>query len=154
MYEKLIVDTESPSGLRWVSGRNKGKPIGTKTVNTCGYTFWTTNYGGKTCPAHRIVYELTYGPIPKGFQVDHIDRDSLNNNPSNLRLASPSDNQCNRAAPERVLPRGVSQTPSGSFACRVKKSGATMCKNFKELDDAIEWLKEKRRELHGEFACN
>lgn len=68
MYEKLIVDTESPSGLRWVSGRNKGKPAG--------------------CRA------------------------------------------------------------------KVSKAGKVITKNFKKLDDAIEWLKEKRRELHGEFACN
>jgi hypothetical protein len=37
-------------------------------------------------PAHRIVYAMTVGPISNGPLIDHIDGNTLNNVPSNLRL--------------------------------------------------------------------
>lgn len=40
---------------------------------------------------HRLVAEWTLGPIPKGYHVDHLDGNSLNNNPENLQYLSPSE---------------------------------------------------------------
>jgi hypothetical protein len=40
----------------------------------------------KTDHAHRLIYERAYGPIPKGWDVHHIDGDHLNNDPRNLSL--------------------------------------------------------------------
>ena len=40
---------------------------------------------------------LTFvGPRPEGYQVDHIDRNRLNNRLDNLRYVSKSDNMRNR----------------------------------------------------------
>ena len=41
---------------------------------------------------HRIIYEMEIGPIPDGYQVDHIDHNRLNNYPSNFRLVTNLDN--------------------------------------------------------------
>ena len=36
------------------------------------------------------------GPRPEGYQVDHIDRDRVNNRLENLRYVTPSENQKNK----------------------------------------------------------
>lgn len=48
--------------------------------------------GGKQLLAHRVVYELTHGPIQDGLVIDHIDRDPSNNNLSNLRCVTQAVN--------------------------------------------------------------
>lgn len=42
---------------------------------------------------HRIIWETVYGPIPKGYVIDHIDEDKTNNKISNLRLVTHADNR-------------------------------------------------------------
>ena len=39
---------------------------------------------------------MTYGPIPDGMEIDHIDRDPSNNRLSNLRLGTHSENNQNK----------------------------------------------------------
>lgn len=45
---------------------------------------------------HRVVFEHYHGLIPESMEIDHIDRDPLNNDPENLRALSHSDNLRNR----------------------------------------------------------
>ena len=45
---------------------------------------------------HRVVAECWHGPRPEGYQVDHIDRNSLNNHYSNLRYVTKSEQMLNR----------------------------------------------------------
>lgn len=45
---------------------------------------------------HRVVAECWYGERPDGMQVDHIDRNSLNNDYRNLRYATKSEQMLNR----------------------------------------------------------
>lgn len=48
-------------------------------------------------PLHRLVYLTFKGDIPEGYDVDHIDRDTLNNHPDNLRAISRKENIANRS---------------------------------------------------------
>ena len=45
---------------------------------------------------HRVVAECWLGARPEGMQVDHIDRNSLNNHHSNLRYVTRSEQRLNR----------------------------------------------------------
>lgn len=45
--------------------------------------------------AHRVVYCMTHGKDPGNFFVDHIDGNPSNNSPSNLRIATQSENMRN-----------------------------------------------------------
>lgn len=45
---------------------------------------------------HRVVAECWIGPRPEGMQVDHIDRNSLNNDYRNLRYVTKSEQMINR----------------------------------------------------------
>lgn len=49
-----------------------------------------------SCRINRLVYSNLVGEIPKGYQIDHIDRNRKNNYPENLRLVTPSENNKNR----------------------------------------------------------
>jgi len=54
---------------------------------------------GKKYLLHRVVWALAHGRWPgSGMQVDHIDRDTRNNHPDNLREVTASQNQRNRSA--------------------------------------------------------
>ena len=53
---------------------------------------------GKHKFVHRLVWEAYNGPVPVGLEIDHIDRDRLNNNLSNLRLVTRSQNLWNTGA--------------------------------------------------------
>ena len=75
-----------------------------KTMNelkqwTAGRGYLYTRTGGarsRKCGVHRIVAEL-FLPMPTelGLEVDHIDRNKLNNNASNLRWVTRKQNMSN-----------------------------------------------------------
>ena len=41
------------------------------------------------------MWEVFYGKIPEGYEIDHIDRNPSNNALNNLRLVTPSENAKN-----------------------------------------------------------
>lgn len=62
-----------------------------------GYKRVQLRVNGKTSirSLHRLLYEAFIGPIPQDMVIDHIDGNKANNNLSNLRLVSQSDNMKN-----------------------------------------------------------
>lgn len=52
-------------------------------------------YNGKHISVHRLMWEVFYGKIPEGYEIDHIDRNPSNNALNNLRLVTHSENAKN-----------------------------------------------------------
>ena len=67
-----------------------GDPVGTLTPQ--GRLM--VNIRGKGYFVHRLIWKLVYGRDPFG-QIDHINRDPLDNRLRNLRIVTPSENSRN-----------------------------------------------------------
>lgn len=105
MDEWFYYDETSPSYLRWKKNvtvgfgriiRKKGDAAGTKKHDGKGYCYWAVHVRGTTYRASRVVWCLNYGSIPSNMVVDHIDRNTSNNQVANLRLVSESLNTRNK----------------------------------------------------------
>lgn len=104
--------------------------------------------------AHRIIYSIMGVEIPMGYQVDHRDGNPFNNQWSNLRIATDSQNQANRRKNKiQTLPKGVRFVRDGKYrvviACKGKKHHIGYFSTPKEAHAAY---CAKASELHGEFA--
>jgi len=81
-------------------GRPKaGKGSVAGTLGDGGYMFVCVDY--YKYKVHRIVWAIVNRADPGQFIVDHIDRNKLNNNPSNLRLLTKRMNSLNASANTR-----------------------------------------------------
>lgn len=72
------------------NGKNRiGTPLGSLSDG-----YYITKLLGRRLKIHRVIFYLFNGFLPE--YVDHIDRNTLNNSPSNLRGATKSQNQRNQ----------------------------------------------------------
>jgi hypothetical protein len=109
------VECATSSGVRfqiddsdaWVLAR---KWQFSKRATGNGYIF--TKFHGKTVYLHRLLTNA-----PKGLEVDHVNRDSLDNRRANLRLVTHSRNELNKSArrTSRSGLRGVEACRRGNF---------------------------------------
>ncbi|MER7726417.1 HNH endonuclease signature motif containing protein [Streptomyces sp. NPDC096323] len=80
-WSKVAFDGPIPL-VRGVTGRCH---VWTRATNEKGYgTFWL----GRTVKAYRYGYELAFGPIPAGLDVDHRCRNRACVRPSHLRAVT------------------------------------------------------------------
>ena len=139
--------------LYWKESHNRhdiNKPAG--TINQSGYRVITIN--GKKIHAHRLIWLWHGKELPS--IIDHIDRDTLNNNIENLRASDYATNAFNSKikSDNKSGIKGVSWCNTYQkwivqiFAFKKKVTG-----RFKTFDEAVEFSQRKRKELHGEFAC-
>lgn len=84
------------SGLVWrqSKGCNKtGSVAGWIQIREDGRMYWCTGINNKKYSVSRLVYKIVHGEDPGIFEIDHIDKNSLNNNVNNLRLDLKGDIQ-------------------------------------------------------------
>lgn len=89
---------------------------------------------------------------PAGFEVDHIDRNKLNNCRSNLRICTRSENARNVSRNKKQF-RGVSQRTKNSWQAQIMCLGKMFnIGNFRTGKEAAHAYDAKAKELHGDFA--
>lgn len=151
---------ESDTGrLYWVTPskfhpEKAGMEAGSPTPNHCGKLYWTVSLDGRKIKRGRIVFALTHGRWPTPC-VDHINGDSLDDRPANLREATIQQNAMNhkRRARRILLPMGVRVAQSGRFQARIsfqKKQHHLGC--YDTPEQAHEVYLAKRKELFRDFA--
>lgn len=121
------------------------------TVNDDGYI--RVKVKQKFYPSHRIAWFIYHGQQPEG-QLDHIDNDKTNNRISNLRLATPIQNNQNIGKTSSCT-SGVKNVTwqKGAWQVVIKVNGKPMYfGRFQNLFEARERAIEVRKRYHGDFA--
>ncbi len=121
----------------------------------------TTNQGAQACITsdksfnsiymHRVILNA-----PKSLQVDHIDGDTLNNQKSNLRLVTNSQNQMNK----KIHKNNKSGFKGVTWFTRYKKYRARININKKQIflghfstkEEAFSAYLEAVKKYHGEYS--
>lgn len=105
---------------------------------------------------HNAIWEHHNGPIPDGFTVDHVGHDTLDNQLSNLRLATHSQQAQNRRlrSDNKSGYRGVHwHKATGKWTASIQVDGKRMHLGlFTDKDDAARAYDAAARIHHGEFA--
>lgn len=103
-----------------------------------------------TAKAHRLMHELTVGPIPAGFDVDHRCGNGRCVAPLHLRAATRKQNAENRGGANRNSEsgaRGVTRC-RGKWRARVRHNGQLLnLGTFDRLEDADAAARAARAEL-------
>lgn len=114
--------------------------------------YWQIRVCGRTFKRSRVMFYLANGYWPQPC-VDHINGNSLDDRPVNLRECDYSQNSANSKPRDRDLPRCVYPTRQGRFMARITVNGAT--KNLGTFDtaqQASEIANRARKEAFHEFA--
>lgn len=137
-----------------VSGWNWGALIKTRKDGAVQavYAVRRARMGGK-CRVIRM-HRVLSGAIGD-IEVDHIDGDGLNNRRANLRLATRSQNCCNKAFAGKNSSgvKGVHlHRQTGKWAAQIMvRKKVHYLGIFSNLDDAAAAYAKASAELHGEF---
>lgn len=85
LRESLAIDDKSPSGLRWLKGKKKGKPAGSLRKDG----FYVVSLEGTLYAAARIIASLALCEVVQQHQtVLFVDGDRSNNRPENLKVVN------------------------------------------------------------------
>lgn len=92
--------------LIWKVGTSRRVKVGDVAgwKDELGYVYVGVN--GKLIPAHRIIWEMHYGKIPEGMEIDHINHITDDNRIENLRLVTRKDN-CKNVSMSKSNKSGV-----------------------------------------------
>lgn len=156
--QQLKLDSETGK-LFWIQPPKRHpdllyKEAGCLQKNRSNKNYWVVQVNGKKYKRSHIVFYLTNGYWAKPC-IDHINGDSTDDNPTNLRQATITQNAWNHKKRARriELPIGVRKLASGKFQARISYFGKQIhLGSFQSSNDASIIYQSKRKELYGQFA--
>lgn len=101
------------------------------------------------------MHKLILGDGPEGHEIDHRDRNGLNNQRSNLRWATKAQQRCNQALrrDSKTGFKGVNLVRGKYWSATIRANNTTFYLGyFATAEDAARAYDAKARELHGDFA--
>ena len=150
--DKLFWRASSDRRPQW-NGRYAGKEAG--YLHPHGYR--QIEHEHRPFQVHRIIWTLVNGPIPEGLEVDHVDRNGLNNAIANLRLADKSLNGANKKCRKDSQTGIKGITRNGNFPgfkARITVRGQKIHLGVYPTAEAAHLAYMRAAEKHfGEFAC-
>jgi len=140
--------------LKSFGGEKVGNLVGWTTVCN-GKLYKKMNLNKKTYYQHQLIYLYHHGYIPK--YIDHIDRNSLNNNIDNLRESTQSQNCANK----HKNTNNTSGFKGVTFNKNERKWQAQITVNYKfiklgcykNIEDAAKQYELASKKYFKEFAC-
>lgn len=122
-------------------------------ANERGYPYRSVSTGNGRSRMHFMHWDVL--TPPPGMIVDHLDRDPLNNQRSNLRVCTHSQNSMNVATrrTNKAGLKGVYPNSSGKWRATVYVKGSRYeLGTFETKHEAALSYNEAARKYHGEFA--
>lgn len=104
---------------------------------------------GKKRGVHRVVYELEYGPIPEGRELDHLCRNRACVNPKHLEIVSHRENCLRGVAPAAQNARKTHCKyghPLSGGNLHMRKDGGRMCLACQERRSLKCWQRKSEDE--------
>ncbi len=119
-------------------------PAGRKVgfIDQRGYV--RTKLGSKMTFAHRVIWEMHNGPLPDGWEIDHINGVKSDNRIENLRLADRFLNCKNakKRADNKSGVTGVSAKKNGDWVVQIQFNNERIAKSFSSKYEAEAYAKQ------------
>lgn len=113
------------------------------------YMYGQAQFNGSRAIMHRVIMNARKGEV-----VDHKNHDTLDNQKSNLRICTASQNVCHTARRSNPASgeRNIAKTSANRWRATIHCQGQRHAKFFKSIEDAKAWRDATIKLLHGEFA--
>ena len=129
-----------------------GKEAGAERSCKNGKKYWVIKINNKAYKRARLIFLFLNGRFPFPC-VDHIDGNSLNDNPENLREATVTQNSWNHKGRKKTtnLPMGIRKVKD-RYVSRISVNKKHIhIGTFVNLNEALESYKNARIKYYGEF---
>ena len=117
----------------------------TSDINNYGYGVFF--FEGKSRRAHKWAYEYFIGPIPLGFQLDHICKNRACVNPNHLEVVTGQENVLRSNGPAAINSRKThcksdhEFTPDNTY---INKAGSRICRKCQSLHQTAYRIRKDR----------
>ncbi len=121
----------TPNSGKWANDENTGCWNWLNCKDKWGYGIVWSAVSKKTFYAHRFVYEIAKGKIPKGLQIDHLCRNPSCVNPSHLEAVTQKENCLRGVNPAAIHARQTHCIHGHKFAgvnVRISPKGGRYCR--------------------------
>ena len=116
--------------------------------NGSGYLHVMTKIGPRS--VHRIIYETFVGPIPDGYEIDHINAIKTDNRLENLRCVTHKEN-CNNNITLRNISKAQKGNPDSEFGRKFKEHyGITHNQNYNLYYREYHWYRKLNNKCRWE----
>lgn len=125
---------------------------------TNGYLILNTYLGGKhrpwSVPVHRVIYLMHHKVLPP--QIDHINRNKTDNRIDNLRMATQSEQNCNKGKRTNNTSgyTGVVRAKTGKWEARIGKHKKMYYLGTFNTPEEANDARTAALSMHGEFAVH